>query len=1175
MSIIEEYAKKEKILPKYIHIDEKGAITNLLSELKKSTSTVTENYNEYSRLFPDVDEKEFILLTILYQWGNKFQEENSVLQVKFFLDDLVTKHFGKDPSINILEEKAQQFKKGMKIDLNKFFGKLELKTINNFTPISTTDITLTHTSIIFHIDYKEDIYELFNHMVLSEYVPFSCFDGFYKFYGDFKPPNTWLINPEDNRLMVRSDRIICHVLSIYETKSITSSTVNRRHYSSVDISKTSEDKVAFIISTHVDINADENLIIKRILTTFGLQEQFSSVIKEQNAIKGEFFILDYVFNKDVLNYLIMNDKIISQYMVVNESYIIGGKKMRRKKTNMNIHFYFNPEHKFSDITISMSNNIVQKEDRKLSLPLNSNYVRIFIVKARDLKQANEFKIIFAKIMKYYELEYNNIVNIYRQYIPTFDKEEKKKDSIPGRSKKKGKDPKETKSSIQSKYDNIPPCAEQGNLKKYAPNIYPANSARYRCPSVIQPCLFDPNDKGKFGDAIDFMNKKGSYPLLFPLQDSPQYPQFYYTCPYDKSPFPGLRINEFDKTTKMFRHLPCCYRDDQRNEPVYLAYLKGEKFEEETKKHDYTIGPYKMLNNSNKAILPKDIENYFRAIDFENDYLRIGIGKGPSSILSVLNYITERQETISQTKSNLIKRLKESPQLNLQYQKNVKNIIEILEGEENFIDPKLFYGLLENYYRIHIFIFSRLSTDNNEGILDCPYHYYYLLENAFPKYEFTCFIYEHIGAERDISRPIQCEAIIRKNKKLPKFNSNNSVAQQVYKTFKEMYDLKIYNINFKHPILSQTIDLYGKCRMISFKRINIYTNPLPPIASVINEKEISDMKITTYDRAMKFLHEEDIKEASFVKNVMGEIVSINAEKGDVFLTIPIVPIKKKVKEGIISEKYPIYNYQNTSEMGKYKEFKNISKIMLEYMFYLFSLKYSDKINVYENILNFLKNNFQIIDNHKYTHVPRKFETKNSYISNDKLIVPSQQVIEKLKYSLLLKAKNSLDELLLYKLKSYISNYYSDTSDFIQHPRELILQGIKSVIRWINYDKNDYILYTYIRSDPLALKAAKIYYFQNKTLNVGLNYPENQIFLYQEVSDVARGLYVLKNWNEYGRNEGENGPTEEKVNHSFNVIAYDGTYKILKFEIKGDDNNKYNIIQFKTETKIVTGVLLPLK
>ena len=115
-----------------------------------------------------------------------------------------------------------------------------------------------------------------------------------------------------------------------------------------------------------------------------------------------------------------------------------------------------------------------------------------------------------------------------------------------------------------------------------------------------------------------------------------------------------------------------------------------------------------------------------------------------------------------------------------YDYTTDEIINKINNNDEYFDPKLFIRILEIKYNCNIFIFTR----NNKGQLILPRHIkgYYKIKNKNK----SVFIYEHMGSDTDRAEYPQCEIIVRKGidetVTTDNFDYNSDISKNIYNVF---------------------------------------------------------------------------------------------------------------------------------------------------------------------------------------------------------------------------------------------------------------------------------------------------------------------------------------------------------------------------------------------------------
>jgi hypothetical protein len=260
---------------------------------------------------------------------------------------------------------------------------------------------------------------------------------------------------------------------------------------------------------------------------------------------------------------------------------------------------------------------------------------------------------------------------------------------------------------------------------------------------------------------------------------------------------------------------------------------------------------------------------------------------------------DKLEYIDNIKKRMIKLIDSNNVKFLQESYNV-NMLNVLNNN-NYINPHVFYPLLEHIFKCNIIIFTRNEQYPN-GILSCPYfdkEYLKFKSNNSLKF---ILLYEHMGAEADNAKYPQCEIIFKyhENMIFPTFKYGDFI-ENVNNCLYQMYPIKIYKpvseLFKNYKIEKYGIDEFGKTIYMHLKNnnsIHIITNPLPNLDLNIPQTIISFSKYDKFNDpeiAYKFGIEENIKLTSYIKN--GIFYGFQGEIDYLTFYIPTLPTKTKV------------------------------------------------------------------------------------------------------------------------------------------------------------------------------------------------------------------------------------------------------------------------------------------
>ena len=838
-------------------------------------------------------------------------------------------------------------------------------------------------------------------------------------------------------------------------------------------------KVKLRVESVVNHEFDEDELIDRILSTFPTDIFVKS--KKQIHIKAEFLVPDFYMDHHVFMDSIFNNGMLNRMFFVDER-----SKLQHQKEKGGVYLYFasssDDEPDELMMTCSVTDQLVEKTNLKIiardpKLVVGSNYLRVRITRAFDYESIDKFRNIFGRILTIYNNSKNKIIERYIEFIPEF--EDNIKSSRADFITKRKKDSR-TKSM----------------LKDIDPDQFIAGYSRWLCPTKRAPKITQPTE-----EEIDKMENKGIQTMLFPKNDVPDYNQYLYTCDHHSEyRFPGLRINKLGNAEK-YPLVPCCYKKDHRSKKksIWRQYYEEDKDlddfrdkktndgEDNNIKHIYTTN--KILPFRRYGVLVRNIEIYFSNVDINSRYIRQGVTRGYSSIIETLmmaldedfdDYTPDdRREKIFEIREKLAKLAETSDVYQNAYIYTPKTIKTYLRDTKKYLDPKMFIRLLEEYFKVYIFIFSQ-NEENPYGVLSCPNHVKEYMRNRKDPTRKTVLIYEHMGSELDKAEYPQCELIIRigsDEKQEFIFTEKYEVVKRTNEIFNEMYfthkkDGKIF-LSFNSKIVGQGIDYYGKTRFLEFElddseeTICILTNPIPSISGI---PFVYKYKTVKYNLVKEWLRNEKISSTTehIVENT---VVGIKGVKGDVDFYIPLTESREQSKY-IENEKditaSPSF-LLDKSELTLYNEYHQRARCIIEYMLYLFSLFYrrnnenrekekeKEKKIDQKYIESFVNNCITINSEFEYGSVNRLFSlTTSGVLNKNKLVLHNTEILKKLIYVLRVRLRDNMNEVKNYADYKYIQHYYVDIKDFSQTENQPIIYGQVALQKWIDNKKPRYNL-----------------------------------------------------------------------------------------------------------------------
>ena len=347
-------------------------------------------------------------------------------------------------------------------------------------------------------------------------------------------------------------------------------------------------------------------------------------------------------------------------------------------------------------------------------------------------------------------------------------------------------------------------------------------------------------------------------LLFPPEEKGGVVPRWFTCPtapYEKDnkvyAYPGLK--RLKKVAHPFHAAPCCYikPHDDKNKKQVEAIVHPPPEKPDKIVYMPKIRPLetqKIINHVGQlGRLPPAMEDFIKVLHPLVDFYRVGTPTHweEEPILAALEYyygIREKKQFFRSPRVLRALLLEEPLQITLQqnYDIGVEGVAKILrEGE--YMDPTRFYKLLENFYRVNLFILTR-DKDQNIQILRPQFiqSYYWNLVRSRP----TVFIYQHYGGSADSSDEdvhAQCELIgyMTKKKELHFDFTTDARIQQLFQLAMATFHGNVLNTPLflprGHPMLaaldSQIVDGLGKTRVLLFteaRYVGVLLTPMAPL-----------------------------------------------------------------------------------------------------------------------------------------------------------------------------------------------------------------------------------------------------------------------------------------------------------------------------------------------------------
>lgn len=863
----------------------------------------------------------------------------------------------------------------------------------------------------------------------------------------------------------------------------------------------------------------------------------------ERSVIGYFAYPNQTFHIPVWAELTMNDAIFSSLIAIDEA-----QRVSKIKQNVYLHVLFT-DHDTISLTVkqTIKTNMYGMEQ------IGSNYT-IVRLKTKTQEHAVKYQKLIARLFTLYNNEENKIISMYREYLPNFLIEPSKKKKI-----------------IKQKL----------GVGDIAPDIFVPNYSR-KClqkPTIITDeeaikihpeILNGINEYDFFND--DYLRKTTLLKLNNITTDPPlmTFPVFsesktrVYQCKCPGFPYPGLILNTLNNKT-IFPFIPCCYKKDQRikNGSKWKHYFNREPLRTQQPQVQDLFVTNKILKPGICGVLPKTIKEMFSLLhpDPKQIFVRIGLNRTQHSFLEAILVGCGRLKHINPKNINDMKIHLEhlmNPNLLLATKQELYNytIPEIQEILQTSMDATYFVHLLEQVYDCNIFIFTA-SNKMSDGELIIPPHSQMYLK--FQPTRETILIYQHMGSESDNATFPQCELIgcklvesdstkVNLNFPIMSYSAQDPLIKGIFDVFQNInrsfnFDKLILPIairNLPTPfiqngsqngigIISQIIDLYGKCRVITISvnmskpnnknLCSIVTDPLPPYATEIS-KNLVRGTIDTINTFIKKYNGEQNDRGSFTRGVtkhkielLHQVVINNITKeikgniNNLIITFLCEDPKKITDLKIVdTEEYKKILSPRDTVIETFNKTKKIAKLIFQYvLFYLshFCQKYNIKNQLTQNqLIDFILKKTIIIPNYQYSLdiniLTPKFNINSTFMKNEKIIILCEEMRKRILYQIVMTQQSNFSLILNYYKSNHISDYFENISDFIKFPTEYIFQG-ESAVRNLIHNTN--VLQTISKNIQPDQKFP--YFFYNTLI-------DNNIYLAQNTTTLELAIRVIKNW-----------------------------------------------------------------
>jgi hypothetical protein len=782
------------------------------------------------------------------------------------------------------------------------------------------------------------------------------------------------------------------------------------------------------------------------------------------------------FQAPLLANLIMNDRVFSKFFSVNDT-----DKISRQNHSLYIYFYSpfmtdTPENiyltgwnrlssRFGDLTAILTPLHLKKGDYKI-------HVKITRSTSRDVVE--RFHSILSRLLRFYNSRYEQQVTLFESAVP-------------------GYRPVSTPVSVSNVVGET--------LTDIDPVMFPSNVYVRKCQNP-SPLIISAEQAAALPE-----ERK----LLFPPTPVDGIQPRWYTCPtepFEKDGktyrYPGLI--KLPRIPHPFHAAPCCYIEPHADKNRATIQAIMEKKRGVVKPDNIVWMPKtkrlksdKIINNTGQlGELPPTVARFFSILVPLAEFSRVGVpSEGWDPVLAALEYVygvREKQKVFRSEKTLRTMLLQENLDITLQqnYDIGTDGVATILR-ENEYIDPTRFWKLLENFYRVSLFILRR-EEDQTLRIVRPRFvrSYAWTLVPTRP----MVFLYQHFGGSTDSMNNDgfpRCEVIgyVPKGSdqlmlETPFSDKLQHLVQLAIATFSGDRLNTPVRLPARHPMTmsldSQVVDGLGKTRVLLFTEARYPAVLLHPMAPLKLPVLTQPLFLPTMNNVVEFLTacRATILEAQHFKKEY-VFLHVNVFTPMVLVarySVGVLPVEE-VQE--VEEEPPFLQYllpDPPSLFSNMNRTQRFAGVLQDYMLLLLS----EYIRIHQGILttkgihdivdSFLQEKIVYQDDYREPEALSPLADQNpSLFCEERLRLPTA-LREKTPFFLRWYMSVKPEDLVRMRNNRVLPSFFQNIDDFTPRLYHIIQKSITPIQTYTNYP----FLHDPLDSLP-PLEKNKVYYYYN--------------------------------------------------------------------------------------------------
>jgi hypothetical protein len=1010
------------------------------------------------------------------------------------------------------KNRVEQFKKQheKKLVPREEFDKLPSNAV--FTEPQTIKAFITYA---YTTPNQMDVKELFNYATVSRQIPFLTCAPFYKIYSGAQIFPVWNVSEEDSitgYVRVQEEE----KAESYSQFQLTDASIRIESYDKSDIEESGKKVLeairAMFPMIEIEMREPEE------------EEKYPSEKIIEEELYVETFFVDIDLNLTLFKHFICTHPILKNFYFIDESiYLV------RKKNYLLLNYFVGDK----SISLFIGNRYLDKPEMVETTTLDANrcHTRLYI---RRCDRSNLITIIqdMSRCLLLYKSQQERLTSEFLGLFSDDIVTKPYREECPRKS--------QADSEKKDEFILLWKDAVKRNIHRpvildsVGPDQYLINPQDTEDPSrYADQEQSNPGNEQQNQEVFYYPSKK----------DSDRMPQRLYTCEQQEFKFIGLTDI---KSKEPLPYIPNCFKESQSptNKPTskLSLYLKGEK-KEKTGSTSYVIKTGKQLLRKQVGEMLELVDKWtalfypshrlfrFGLVDYQEETQDFGVDSKyrSSSVLYLLEYYIRgnlpSQVNIEEIRKRLIDRVRNQNIYTAESFRYSKQELEDILKNNHFIDPRLFYHILKDEYQCDIFMFTKDEKKSKTPFyLTCSYFHNDYVEVETESVEKFIMIAINKGGEFDpVDFPI-CEIVADKkatselsNIDVPKENYNYPVSHLYYKEFnKAITDLYGKRMLF-HPFvaqpIAQTLNTFGKVSWLH------YQTDSQKIVSIRLYVPIHSLELPVWEEKSYMSERAHVEEFLELESSSGRLfVSPRLDTRGKTMGIFI----KKEMDKVEYRYYIPYGEKEQYSFRVYQLYEKVSRMVMEYTYYLFSIFLKEKgvlpaDDLYPLYREFSDNHF-LIDSVKYKVMERRWTLDGNPMlqPNPELNPPYQIVVSnetvkvKLMYLLRQKFFTNPEGLMEYYKLTYMPNYYTTIADFDAKPRTIIFEKEENLVQYqkrMNQSLDG-------GSFELKMEETKPYMLYRLVPEL-----QHHTFLIQPARSLGHAVFICDHWNKKGVNLGE--------------------------------------------------------